>query len=102
MDFLTLFQDHFVIVVTLACLLVGYLIKKSSFFKWVPNDDIPVILAVIGVVSNCIVGGLSFESVIYGAFMGVAATGLHQGFKAFVEGNKNNTEGDKNNTEGDI
>ncbi len=34
--------------------------------------------------------------------MGVAATGLHQGFKAFVEGNKNNTEGNKNNTEGDI
>lgn len=94
MDFATLFQDHFVIVVTLACLLIGYLIKKASFFKWIPNDDIPVILAVIGAISNVIVGGFSFESIIYGAFMGVAATGLHQGFKAFVEGNKSNTEGD--------
>lgn len=102
MDFTTLFQDHFVIVVTLACLLIGYLIKKASFFKWIPNDDIPVILAVIGAVSNCIVGGISFESVIYGAFMGVAATGLHQGFKSFVEGFKSFVEGNKNNTEGDI
>lgn len=92
MDFTTLFKDHFVIVVTLACLVIGYLIKKASFFKWIPNDDIPVILAVIGAISNVIVGGVSFESIIYGAFMGVAATGLHQGFKSFVEGNK--TEGD--------
>lgn len=34
--------------------------------------------------------GMSIESAVYGAVMGLASTGLHQGFKTFVEG-KNDT-----------
>lgn len=93
MNFAGLFEQHFVVIVTLACLVIGYLIKKASFFKRVPNDDIPIILAVIGAVSNCIVSGVTFESIIYGAFMGIAATGLHQAFKKFVEGSSSSTPG---------
>jgi hypothetical protein len=33
---------------------------------------------------------MSIESAVYGAVMGLASTGLHQGFKTFVEG-KNDT-----------
>lgn len=84
MDF-TVLTEHFVLVVTVACLLVGYLIKHATFLKWIPNDDIPVILAVVGGVLNPIVSGLSIENVVYGALMGVASTGLHQAFKRFVE-----------------
>ncbi len=87
MDF-TILTEHFVLVVLVACLVVGYVIKHASFLKWVPNSDIPVILAVIGAVLNAVVTGLSVDAIVYGAVMGLASTGLHQGFKAFVEGTK--------------
>lgn len=84
MDF-TVLTEHFVLVVVLACLVVGYIIKNTSIFKWIPNGDIPAILALIGAILNTIVSGLSAESVVYGAVMGLASTGLHQGFKNWVE-----------------
>lgn len=85
MDFTTL-SEYFVPIVTLACLLVGYLIKHTSFFNWIPNGDIPFILVAVGGVLNIFVSGLSIESVVYGALTGLASTGLHQAFKRFVEG----------------
>lgn len=85
MDF-TVLTEHFVLVVIVACLILGYMIKHASFMKWVPNSDIPIILAILGAGLNLAVSGLSIESFVYGAVMGLASTGLHQGFKRFVEG----------------
>ena len=87
MDF-TILTEHFVLVVLVACLVVGYVIKHASFLKWVPNSDIPVILGVVGAALNAVVTGVSVEAIVYGAVMGLASTGLHQGFKAFVEGSR--------------
>ena len=89
MDF-TILTDYYVLVVVVACLILGYIIKHATFFKWIPNDDIPVILAVAGGILNIVVSGISVESVVYGALMGLASTGAHQGFKAFVEGKSTN------------
>ena len=91
MDF-SIITEHFVLVVLVACLAVGYIVKHATFLKWIPNDDIPIILAAVGSVLNPIVSGLSVESVVYGAVTGLASTGLHQSFKAFVENNKNDGE----------
>ena len=88
MDFVTIFTDHFVLVVMVACLVVGYIIKHATFLKWIPNDDIPVVLAILGAIVNTIIGGLSIESIVYGALMGLASTGLHQAFKQFIEKSK--------------
>ena len=87
MDF-TILKDFFVLVVLVACLVVGYIIKHATFLKWIPNNDIPVILAVVGAVMNAIVSGPSVETIVYGAVMVLASTGLHQSFKMFVEGKK--------------
>ena len=87
MDF-TMLTEYFVLVVMVACLVVGYIIKHATFLKWIPNDDIPPILAVFGAVLNLFVSGLSIDSAVYGALMGLASTGLHQAFKKFVENNK--------------
>lgn len=84
MDF-SMLNEYFVLVVMVACLVVGYIIKHATFFKWINNDDIPVVLALVGAVLNPIVSGLSVETVVYGALMGLASTGLHQAFKKFVE-----------------
>ena len=89
MDF-TILTEHFVLVVLVACLVIGYVIKHASFLKWVPKVRSPIsnFLAVIGAVLNAVVTGVSVEAIVYGAVMGLASTGLHQGFKAFIEGTK--------------
>ena len=92
MDFTTILADHFVLVVVLACLIIGYIIKHATFLKKIPNNDIPWILAIFGGVLNIFVSGLSIESVVYGAFMGLASTGLHQIFKELVESGKTSIE----------
>lgn len=88
MDF-TILNEHFVLVVMVACLVIGYVIKHASFLKWMPNNDIPVVLAAVGAVLNAVVSGLSVETIVYGAVMGLASTGFHQSFKQFVENKKN-------------
>ena len=56
-------NEYFVAVVMVACLVVGYIIKHATFFKWLSNDNIPVVLAVFGAVLNGLVSGFSVESV---------------------------------------
>lgn len=88
MDFASLFTENFELVVVVACLVIGYIIKHASFLNKIPNNDIPPILAVVGAVLNAIVGGISVYTIVFGAFMGLASTGLHQTFTRFIE-NKN-------------
>lgn len=76
-------EANFVLVVLVACLVLGYILKTS--FEKVPNKYIPTILAVVGAVLNPIVSGVSVETIVYGALMGLASTGLHQAFTKFVE-----------------
>ena len=87
MDFTQLIE-YFVLVVLVACLVVGYIIKHATFLHWIKNDDIPVILSVFGCILNLVVSGLSVESAVYGAVMGLASTGMHQAFTKFIENNK--------------
>lgn len=84
MDF-TMLTEHFVLVVMVACLVVGYILKHSTIFKWLSNNDIPVVLAALGAAVNMIVSGVSVETAVYGALMGLASTGFHQTFKNWVE-----------------
>lgn len=82
MDF-TVITESFELVVLLACLGVGYIVKK--WIKDVDNKLIPTIVFVLGAVLNCLVKGFSIESVVYGAIAGLASTGLHQAFTKFIE-----------------
>lgn len=86
MDFLTIFNETFVAVVVIACLILGYLIKTT--FDFVPNKYIPTILAIVGACINVAVSGISIDSVVYGALMGLASTGFYEMFRNFVEGKK--------------
>jgi prepilin signal peptidase PulO-like enzyme (type II secretory pathway) len=89
MDF-TALTEYFVLVVVVACLIVGYILKTS--FNFVPNKYIPTILAVLGAILNAIVSGVSVETIVYGALMGLASTGMHQAFTRFIEKNAEVTE----------
>lgn len=85
-DFATIFNETFVAVVMIACLVLGYLIKTSLDF--IPNKYIPTILAIFGAIVNVAVSGVGIESVVYGALMGLASTGFYEMFRNFVEGRK--------------
>ena len=88
-DFVSLIKEFIVPTVILACLVVGYVLKHAiPQFK---NDYIPCVLALVGAILNPIVSGLSVETIVYGAVMGLASTGLHQAFTRFVEGKKDST-----------
>lgn len=86
MDFLTIFNETVVAVVMVACLVIGYIIKTALNF--IPNKYIPTILAVFGAAINAAVSGVSIDSVVYGALMGLASTGFYEMFRNFVEGRK--------------
>lgn len=92
MDFSVL-SGFFVMTVVVGCLVVGYIIKHSLTF--IPNNYIPAILAVVGIVLNLIVSGVNIESVVYGAVMGLSSTGMHQAFKQFVENEQNKNDGEE-------
>lgn len=79
LDFIT---EFYVPIVVLACLCVGYIIKKIDI---IPDNYIPAILGVLGVVFAFISQGISFESFVEGMFSGLASTGLHQAFKQIIE-----------------
>lgn len=85
MDFTSL-EKYFVLTVVLACLIVGYITKK--WIKDVNNKYIPTILVIFGAILNLFVSDFSIESAIFGAFMGLASTGLHQTFKQYIEKEK--------------
>lgn len=82
-------SKYFVLVVMVACLVVGYILKTS--FTSFPNKYIPTVLAFTGLVLNLAVSGMTIENAVYGALMGLASTGMHQAFTRFIEG-KNEDE----------
>lgn len=76
-------------IVVLACLIAGYVLKHSLDF--IPNKYIPLILTVLGILLALVMSAKpTVEVAIYGAFSGLASTGLHQAFKQMLEsGSKN-------------
>ena len=87
MDF-GMFSEYFVVLVVMGCLGLGHMIKTATIFKKIPNNDIPMIVGIVGIVLNLVVSGFSMESAIYGLTMGLASTGMYEAYKNWIEGNK--------------
>ena len=91
LNFLT---DYYIPVVLVACLIVGYCIKHIKWLDRVANEYIPTILAVLGAalaVLSAYLGKspVTLETVVYGAFTGLASTGMHQAFTQIINKNDN-------------
>ena len=91
MDFLVQYSAPVVLGI---CLCAGYILKHAVTTDKI-NKYIPAILGALGVGINCWVN-LDFtpDVLLTGLFSGLASTGLHQAFKAFLEkfGKKTNEE----------
>lgn len=80
------FETLYMPLVLSACLILGYCIKHISWLERISNEYIPTILAVTGAVLGCIYAGtVSFEVIVAGAASGLASTGMHQAFSAFLK-----------------
>lgn len=77
------FSNYLNVMITLACLLVGYVTKK--WVNDVDNRFIPTIVFVLGVALSFVMNGVSVESFVVGGISGIASTGFHQMFHQFVE-----------------
>lgn len=76
--------EYYVPIVIVACLIVGYIIKTSLDF--IPNKYIPLILAILGAIVCCVANtSIDLNTIVYGAFSGLASTGLHQAFTRLIE-----------------
>lgn len=88
-------NEYYIPVVLAACLIVGYCIKHITWLEKVSNEYIPTILAVLGAalaVLSAYLGKspITLETVVYGAFTGLASTGMHQMFRQLINKNENN------------
>ena len=82
---LSFIMDYYVPVVLVACLIVGYCIKHITWLEAVSNEYIPSILAILGAVLCCVANStIDLETIVYGAFSGLASTGMHQMFKQII------------------
>ena len=77
------FVEYLNIIIVLACLLVGFIVKK--WVKDVDNKLIPTIVCVLGIALQFLVKGVSVENFVIGGISGLASTGLHQLFTQFID-----------------
>ena len=82
MNFLAMLQEHFVIVVILICMCIGFILKNLVTSDKI-NKYIPLIMAVIGVVLNVWHNEWSFslEILLGGLASGLASSGAYDGYK---------------------
>lgn len=81
---LNFLQNYTVVVIVGICLITGYIAKK--WVKDLDNKYIPTLVSLLGIALNIwIVGGVSPEVILAGAFSGLASTGLHQAFKQIID-----------------
>lgn len=85
MDIMQMIQDMYIPVVLIACLLVGYIIKK--WIKDVDNKWIPTIVFVLGGILACVATqSITLDTIVAGCASGLASTGMHQIYKQLIEG----------------
>lgn len=65
------------------CLLIRNTLKSS--IPKLPNQYIPLVLGLIGVVLSVVLNGLNANNILIGLVSGLSATGAHQVYKGFKE-----------------
>lgn len=81
---LSFITEMYIPIIVLACLIIGYIIKK--WVKDVENKWIPTIVTIVGIILGGIIDGWTIEPLVAGAVSGLASTGLHQLFSQIIEG----------------
>lgn len=65
--------------VTLACVIIGYLITTTPYLSRL-KDFVPILVTIAGSLLGIVLHGLSVDVVVYGALAGILSTGLYELF----------------------
>lgn len=77
-----LIQTYYMPLVFVACLCIGYIIKRIDFIS---DKYIPLIVGALGVIFGFMSADFSFATFVGGLVSGLASTGFHQIFKQLIE-----------------
>lgn len=78
-------QSYYIPVIAGICLCIGYIIKSS--FGFIPNKYIPLIVGVLGLLTNIAINKtVSADIVLGGLFSGLSSTGMYEMFKNIIKG----------------
>ncbi len=81
---MTILENMCLPTVAIFCVILGIILKKWIADK--NNKFIPTILTIVGAVLGCVINReITVESIIQGAFSGLASTGMHQMFKQVIK-----------------
>ena len=85
MEIIELFSAYVNPVITIFCLLVGFLLNK--WLKDENNRVIPTAVAAVGLVAAVAtnIDSVTIEVIVGGLLSGLASTGLHQAFKQWLD-----------------
>lgn len=84
MDIINTIKEMYIPIVVIACLLVGWIVKK--WIKDVDNKWIPTIVFVLGGVLACVAQNkIDLNTVVAGCASGLASTGLYELFTQLIE-----------------
>lgn len=82
---LSFLQSYYIPVIAGICLCIGYIIKSS--FGFIPNKYIPLIVGVLGLLTNIAINKtVSADIVLGGLFSGLSSTGMYEMFKNIIKG----------------
>ena len=86
MNFLNDLNNYIVVIVLVACLCVGYILKHLVTSDKI-NKYIPAILGLLGMFMNTWLNQwvVTPDILVGGLVSGLASTGMHQAFKQFLE-----------------
>ena len=86
MNIIEMLQEHFVIVIILICMCVGYILKNLVATEKI-NKFIPLIMAVLGIALNVWLNEWSFtvDILLGGLASGLASSGTYDGYKGIKD-----------------
>ena len=91
LEITNIIHDYISIIIVVAGVGVGYIIKETPSLKAKFKDYIPLIVGVLGILISVLSDGLGVHQVVVGLTSGLASTGLYEAYKHVLSGGQSNS-----------
>lgn len=88
LEITNIIHDYISIIIVVAGVGVGYVIKNTPKINERLHDYIPLIVGVLGILLNVLQNGLGIEQAVIGLTSGLASTGLYEAYKNTIQNKK--------------
>lgn len=88
LEITNIIHDYISIIIVVAGVGVGYVIKNTPKINERLHDYIPLIVGGLGILLNVLQNGLGIEQAVVGLTSGLASTGLYEAYKNTIQNKK--------------